>query len=283
MAGVQTREVRKKVVLLGDHAVGKTSCIKRFVTDTFDDKYIATLGTKISRKTMQITHQASATMLELMIWDVIGQRDFEMILSSAFRGAQGALLVCDLTRKQTLESLREYWMAKMYSEGLEVPMMVIGNKADLVDKREYGLDEINELALELGSEGFLTSAKTGENIEKVFEMLGGRLLGTGVSTPARQKVPRIAVEQKLSSGRPTLSKVLDAIITDFCQGMGRDAEYAMAIARQQAKAVNLDINNPTKTHAMALVNKLMKVELGALGQAEAMRKLEKRKNWIHQV
>ena len=86
-----------KICIVGDPAVGKTSLIRRFVFDKYDDKYISTLGTKISKK--DVLYNDKKIEMTMMIWDVIGQQSFKSIHKSAFKGAKGAFIVCDLTRK----------------------------------------------------------------------------------------------------------------------------------------------------------------------------------------
>ncbi len=96
-------EIQKKVCLLGDFAVGKTSLVRRFVEGRFDDKYLSTIGVKISRKTLARPYGA----LHLIVWDLAGGEEFGAE-SSYLRGAAGALIVGDLTRRETLESFERY-------------------------------------------------------------------------------------------------------------------------------------------------------------------------------
>ena len=98
----ETLQLSKKVLLLGDPSVGKTSLIRKFVHNMFNDKYISTLGTKVSSKRLIFKHptQDQIFELKLMIWDVMGQKEYAMLHRSAYQGAQGALLVCDITRNE---------------------------------------------------------------------------------------------------------------------------------------------------------------------------------------
>ncbi|MCX6658706.1 MAG: GTP-binding protein, partial [Euryarchaeota archaeon] len=98
--------MKVKVCFIGDAGVGKTSLIKRYVLDVFDDRYIATIGTKVTKKIVDVDGQAKVMML---VWDIMGQKGFRELLREAyFFGAHGAIAVCDLTNKETLEELR-YW------------------------------------------------------------------------------------------------------------------------------------------------------------------------------
>src|SRR5436309_1950018 len=93
--------VKRKILLLGDGAVGKTSLIRRFVVDKFSDDYITTIGTKVTKKDLRIESPSKATDMTFMIWDVLGQKGYRGIQESSFQGAKGALLVYDVTRPET--------------------------------------------------------------------------------------------------------------------------------------------------------------------------------------
>jgi small GTP-binding protein len=172
-------QLSKKVVLLGDPAVGKTSMIQKFVHNIFDDKYISTLGTKVSSKVINVQHPSKEALVEMkfMIWDVMGQKDYEMFHRSAYSGAQGALIVCDITRSETLENLPE-WVSNLFSVTNQVPIVLIGNKIDLAHQKDFDFDNFAKLAGTFGSASFFTSAKTGENIEKVFDTLAQDIIKT---------------------------------------------------------------------------------------------------------
>jgi len=167
----------KKVLLLGDPAVGKTSLIRKFVYDMFDDKYISTLGTKISRKRLEYNHPNNFGKIELklMIWDVMGQKEYEMVHQSAYLGGQGALIICDLTRHQTLENT-ENWISSLYTVTGEIPIVIIGNKCDLTNQKQIELNDIEQRAKTFNVPIFLASAKTGENVEISFRTLGERIV-----------------------------------------------------------------------------------------------------------
>ena len=103
-------EVIKKIVLVGTGGVGKTSLIKRFILNIFDDKYLKTLGTKVSKKVLLIEHPEKDLKINLtmLVWDIMGQETFRPLLQdSYFYGAGGCLAVCDSTRAETLKALEE--------------------------------------------------------------------------------------------------------------------------------------------------------------------------------
>jgi small GTP-binding protein len=176
-------EISKKIVLLGDPAVGKTSLIRKYVHDIFDDKYISTLGTKVSSKVISLNHPVKQQMAELkfMIWDVMGQRDYEMFHQSAYSGSQGALIVCDVTRKETLNSLPE-WVNNLFDVTGQIPIILLGNKNDLVDKKQIESTDLSNVASTFNSPLFFTSAKTGENLETAFSKLGQDIINADYSS-----------------------------------------------------------------------------------------------------
>src|SRR5437879_9105904 len=98
MAG--QKHLKAKVCLVGDVAVGKTSLIKRFVQDQFDDRYIATVGTKVTKNSLDVVGKGGPATLDMIVWDIMGDKGFRALLRDAYlEGYQGVLDVCDLSRK----------------------------------------------------------------------------------------------------------------------------------------------------------------------------------------
>jgi small GTP-binding protein len=160
--------MKVKVCFIGDAGVGKTSLIKRFVLDVFDDRYIATIGTKVTKKIVDVDGKAKVMML---VWDIMGQKGFRELLREAyFFGAHGAIAVCDLTNKETLEELR-YWIKALTDVAGDVPIVFAGNKSDLENDRVIKEQDLQELAGKYKARAYLTSAKTGQNVETVFKTL----------------------------------------------------------------------------------------------------------------
>jgi len=163
----------KKVALIGDGGVGKTSLINRFVKGQFDDRYIHTIGTNVKKKTV-LLHDEKAEVT-LMVWDMQGQRNDPAILTHMFR-SEGAILVCDVTRDQTFNSMPE-WIALLEKElGARVPMVLLGNKADLEEQALIGQTQLQYMASRYGASYHLTSAKTGQNVEEAFTELARRMV-----------------------------------------------------------------------------------------------------------
>ncbi|MDI6708568.1 MAG: Rab family GTPase [Candidatus Thermoplasmatota archaeon] len=160
----------KKICLLGDGAVGKTSLIRRYVYDVFEDKYIATIGTKVTKKTISINSEEKITLL---IYDILGQKKFEKLHSVYYRGASGALIVSDITRAETIEHMRS-WCSSLFEVVGIVPVVLIVNKVDL---KRYFPEELKKLSSEINAKYYFTSAKIGENVEEAFLTIAKSVIG----------------------------------------------------------------------------------------------------------
>ncbi len=163
--------IKVKICLVGDASVGKTSLIRRYVLDVFDDKYIDTLGTKVSKKQIILKKDDREINLTLSIWDVLGQQDFKNIQSMAFKGSKGAMFVCDITRKETLDNLRN-WHRRVTEVAGNIPFLILANKSDLNEQYTFTEAELKDFAEDLGAPYFLTSAKKGDNVIKSFYKIG---------------------------------------------------------------------------------------------------------------
>lgn len=163
-------DIVKKVVMLGEHSVGKTSLIRRYVYDIFSDEYINTIGTKITKKELDI----AGTSLSLFIWDMLGEKKGSLHLAY-YKGSSGGILVFDLTRRETFIEVKN-WVEHFYRVAPAVPLVIAANKADLVDKIEVSIDEIEELAAEIDAPFFLTSAKQGEGVQRLFFTLASSIM-----------------------------------------------------------------------------------------------------------
>jgi len=176
-------QISKKVCLLGEFAVGKTSLVRRFVYDVFDDKYISTIGVKVSRKTVVVPHEDDLIDLNMMLWDLAGSQAYSRVRASYYRGAAGAVLVCDLTRAETLAGLLPY-AQDLAQVCPKARFVVAGNKNDLVGERQIMLEDLGGAAAEIerttgcGSVPCtLTSALTGQEVEMLFRRLALMVIG----------------------------------------------------------------------------------------------------------
>jgi small GTP-binding protein len=175
---VEIHELKRKICLLGDWGVGKTSLIKKFVFDQFDDKYISTLGTKVTKKRIKFKISAEEIIdMNILIWDIMGQEEFKKIQLMAYKNANGAILVCDITRRETLDNLKT-WSSELFSITGEIPIIIMANKSDLKDEAKFNIDDLARTAQGFPAPHYMTSAKTGENVEEAFIKIGKKLLTT---------------------------------------------------------------------------------------------------------
>jgi small GTP-binding protein len=166
-----------KICLAGEPAVGKTSLIRRFVLDEFDDKYLETIGAKITKKVMVLDGPGGRSFqVTLTMWDIMGQKSVRHLLMDAyFEGADGILAVCDLTRESTLHDLRGWLLAIRRIAG-DVPTLVVGNKVDLEDAIATPEATFLEFCHDLQAPYIFTSAKSGYNVSALFKRISMAVL-----------------------------------------------------------------------------------------------------------
>jgi small GTP-binding protein len=167
----------KKVCMLGDPAVGKTSLIRRFVYDVFDDKYIETIGAKVTKKKLRIQYVPTGQtfQLRMMIWDIAGQSALDFVKPSYYRDAEGAIVVTDLTRKSTLANVPK-WANSLWDVTGQVPFVLVGNKNDIVKEREVTDMDLADMAAKYKVPYLKMSAKEGDFVETAFRGLGLALI-----------------------------------------------------------------------------------------------------------
>ena len=234
--------------------MGKTSLIKRYVNDEFDDKYIATIGAKISKKDMDINIKSdsieSKILITLSIWDLIGHRDREYwsLLKRYYLNTDGALFVCDVTSKTSLDNLKE-WINSLFNTIGVIPFLVMANKADLTNDAQFTGGELGNLTKQYNSEFYLTSAKSGSNVNLSFLRLSEIMANITIRT------------ERISDPKD----VLKEIISDFCVLHG-GAERAMPIINHQFKQANMNINEPTKEGLEDVIERLTLVTTSFSGE-----------------
>ncbi len=165
-----------KICLLGDYAVGKTSLVRRFVYNLFEDKYLSTIGVKVSRKVVAVPRGDEVVELVLMLWDLAGSEEFDSVRASYLRGAAGALIVCDVTQQSTLANVSEY-VAQLRAVNPRAAILLAANKQDLVDLRMASNEDVSRVAAQVSAGWLLTSAKTGTGVEEAFRQLGRMSIG----------------------------------------------------------------------------------------------------------
>lgn len=162
--------IQKKICLLGGFAVGKTSLVRRFITDMFSEQYHTTIGVTIEKKTLLVADQD----VTLMIWDLYGEDDFQKMRESYLRGSSGYILVADGMRRSTLDTAEALHRLAQATLG-PVPFVLIVNKADQV--KEWEIDDATLARLrQQGWLVFTGSAKTGDGVPELFMRLTQTLL-----------------------------------------------------------------------------------------------------------
>ena len=162
--------IQKKICMIGTSGVGKTSLVARFVQSLFSEKYLTTVGVKIDKKTVQL----EGAEVQLMIWDLAGDDDFQRLQTSYLRGSGGYLLVADGTRRATLEAAVEIQERVAAVLGA-APFILALNKADLADQWELEDARIEDL-ISRGWKIGRTSAKAGSSVEEIFAELAMAML-----------------------------------------------------------------------------------------------------------
>ncbi len=169
--------VKVKLCLVGDSGVGKTSLVRRYVLDMFDDAYIQTLGAKVTKKTilLPVFNPGAPIEVVMTIWDVMGNAGFrELLKESYFFGCQGLLAVCDVTQRVTLEDL-DGWIDRAWDVAGDVPVYILVNKVDLEDP-SVEEDRVRAFSEAYTSPYLFTSAKRGDNVSKAFDDLARRIV-----------------------------------------------------------------------------------------------------------
>lgn len=163
-----------KIIVIGDPAVGKTTLITRFVKETFSSEYKETIGTNILRKNVKLKDDE----VDLTLWDIAGQERWTNMRHVYYRGASGCLCVYDITRPITAQHIENYWHDDLKNFVGECPTILIGNKEDMSPSlKRVDQDTGEDIAKKIGAfRFFTTSAKTGMNVEKAFEVLAATLV-----------------------------------------------------------------------------------------------------------
>ncbi|MBD3377374.1 GTP-binding protein [candidate division KSB1 bacterium] len=169
--------VSKKLCMLGSYGVGKSSLVRRFVYNKFDDKYLSTIGVQISQKILAPFEDSKKRniQLKLILWDLAHIEKFNNIIKNYFRGTHGAIIVLDLTRPQTIEEIPIY-LEPFLEQNPNASLAFVGNKKDLVDPDDPFTSQIEKIAKKYHAPHILTSAKTGEGVEQLFVNLGRQLV-----------------------------------------------------------------------------------------------------------
>jgi small GTP-binding protein len=248
--------IKKKIVLIGDAAVGKSSLVSRFVKGFFDDKYIATIGTNVSKKAVTLhdyVHKKDIN-IDMMIWDILGQEGFDRVKKTAYQGSEGAIVVCDLTRSETVHHVRN-WIKHFKEIVNEAPIIILGNKIDLVEGDHPNIFLLEGIGKELNIQHYLTSAKSGDNVNESFYLIAETLY-LSLAKP----IPNL-----------TPPGVMDVIFDTFCTLHG-DQERAMPIIQKVFEDQKLDFLKMDVPSLRKFVEALVQVDWSQLGKGAVREK-----------
>ena len=163
-----------KIILIGNSGVGKSSILQRYIQKVFQESFASTIGVDFFMKSINIGDKS----IKLQLWDTAGTEKFRSITTGYYRGADAAFVVFDLSSKSSFKNLNE-WIESYYkysNPDVEKNVILIGNKSDLIDKREVSKEEIEKFIKDNNINYFETSAKDGKNIDECFTFIAEKLM-----------------------------------------------------------------------------------------------------------
>jgi len=162
------------LLIIGESGVGKTCLLLRFTDDSFTANHLTTIGIDFKIKIINLEEK----LIKLQIWDTAGQERFRTITKTYYRGAQGYVLVYDITSKDSFDHVK-YWLGEIKKNGNDfVPKVIVGNKSDLEDRRLISTEEGKKFAEEKSIPFMETSAKDGNNVNILFTQLTERFINS---------------------------------------------------------------------------------------------------------
>ena len=169
-----------KVVLVGESGVGKTSIITQFIDQTFQEDIQSTTGGTFSTKSVVCD---GGKVLKFEIWDTAGQEKYRSLTTMFYKDANAAVMVYDVTRKESFEELKNYWSGQIRDSSPEnIILAIAGNKSDLIEHEVVDEGEARDFAKELGAIFVSTSAKNSEGINNLFEEIAKKYTGSSKIT-----------------------------------------------------------------------------------------------------
>ena len=159
-------EIRLKLLILGDSAVGKTSMLLKYTDNFFPESHLATIGIEFKTKEIKFNDY----LIHYKIWDTAGQERFRAITKSYFRGSNGVIFMYDITKKETFKNVKD-WIKDSENNNFGFEKILVGNKIDLEQIREVELKDVEEWAGQKNINVLEISAKNGTNVEKSFNEL----------------------------------------------------------------------------------------------------------------
>ena len=165
-------ELKFKLIIVGDQAVGKTCMLLKYVDNNFPETHLATIGVEYKNKTIE----TNKYKVNLQIWDTAGQERFKAITKSFFQNTNGIIFVYDITKRETFQGVKD-WIKDSEIYG-KYSRVLVGNKTDLNEQRKVKFDELKEFGLKKKIEVIEASAKNGTNINEVFQKVVDLLISS---------------------------------------------------------------------------------------------------------
>ncbi len=163
-----------KLILIGDSAVGKSNILLKYLKNEFDKNSRATVGVEFGTKNILI----NGKKVKIQIWDTAGQERYRSLTKIFYKNSSCAILVYDITKKQTFDELKNYWIGQIKeSAPKDIMLAIVGNKEDLLDKEQVDENEARDFAKENNALFFSTSAKNSNAINQLFIDIGKKYTG----------------------------------------------------------------------------------------------------------
>ncbi len=195
-----------KAVLLGESGVGKTCIIARFINNTFENNIMSTTGASYAGKTMAF-EEFGGKCIKFEIWDTAGQEKYRALTKIFYKDAGVAILVYDITRKESFDELKDYWYNQIKEcAPKNIVIGIAANKCDLYDNEQVSEDEARNFANEIGAVFKLTSASTNQGIEDLFKGVGCKVLDPNYSSDDAEKKNKIVLNDDKDKDKNTKKK-----------------------------------------------------------------------------
>lgn len=183
--------LKYKLVVVGDEAVGKTSILTRFMYDTFTPQYKVTVGIDFVSKNIYLEDRC----IRLQLWDTAGQERFKSLIPSYIRDCSIALVVFDVSNRQSFLSTSAWVQDIRHERGSDVVLVLVGNKGDLEDQRQVSIEEAKAHSKSLNIPYIDLSAKTGHNIKQMFHQLARALPQVTAETKVEEAKPSVKLDE----------------------------------------------------------------------------------------
>jgi len=184
-----------KLLIVGESGVGKTCMLLQFADKRFEETFLSTIGVDFKVREIDV----EGKKVKLQIWDSAGQERFRNITSSYYRNCGGIIIVYDITKQDTFVKVTE-WIEEVRKYVPSSPLLLVGNKCDLVDKRQVSKEEAQDLAKRLGLVFLETSAKTAENIDESFCAMAKQLIRDSANKPKPDNKNQITIDKNTKKG-----------------------------------------------------------------------------------